>query len=142
MRWVRTGRGLVAVLAVTALVGCGGDDNGGDDANTLDTAPLEDSLTSSIGGGAGGGSSLGGGPQVEDVRVDCPDDVEQKAGATFECGVSAVAGGSAPQPGEPVEGRVRVELKNDEGTKFETQTKIEGGGLTQESSGDLTIQSK
>ena len=104
---------------------------------------LEKSLSSSIGGSGGGTSSFGSaapsGPAFTDVKVDCPDDVEQKAGVAFECGVSAIAGPSAPQPGDAAKGQATVTQGDDEGMKFKTTTKIEGGGTTSESTSDLTI---
>jgi hypothetical protein len=104
--------------------------------SSFDVTAIETALAEQLGGGGGGLSSL------EDVTVECPDDVTAEAGAEFDCEADAVAGADTPEPGAPVTGSITVTLQDDTGEAFDYDGAVEGGGFSQELSGSSTVTSE
>lgn len=97
-----------------------------EEAPEFDVAVLEASLKKSL----SPSSSLSGtGDQPKVQEVDCPEDVEGKAGEKFTCEASGESG---------LAGSVDVELMNDEGTAYRYKGKLKADGFTTESSGTVT----
>lgn len=91
-----------AALAVALVAGCSGSVNIG--GNKLDETKLEDTIESDLSNAVDSGTA---------VSVDCPADVEIKAGATSEC--TAMIGSQALI--------YKVEQTDDEGNVTYTRTK-------------------
>jgi Domain of unknown function (DUF4333) len=62
-------------LALVALAGCGGDAK-------IDASKTEDEIAKGVEEATA----------TEDVKIDCPDDVERKKNDVFECDLSAAGG--------------------------------------------------
>ncbi len=107
--------GAVVVLTIAAG-GCGGgSDATSDSVDSLDTADIESSLESSLGGSSSSFDSST--PAVTDVS--CPDEVEAAAGTTFDCELTGEQG---------LTGSITVTLKNATGTSFKYKGQQESNG--------------
>jgi hypothetical protein len=120
---------LLPLLAVVALglAACGDDGNGGSEEDKLQTAELERRLgealsTETIPGRDSPTSA------VEVRSVECPGEVDAKAGTKFECELQA--------SGE-LTGKVEVTLQDARGQKLEYDAKLQGPGRTVQKSGSL-----
>ena len=77
-RWKTLGAAITAgIYAMAGPVGCGG-------ADTLDTAELENELRVQLSNDAG--------VNPDDVTVNCPDNIETRAGREFDCELTAPNG--------------------------------------------------
>jgi uncharacterized protein DUF4333 len=86
---------LAALALAVPLAACG--------TETIDTGKVEDEVVKGIENQT----------DAENVKVDCPDDVEAKKGDTFECEVSAAKSRGATVSVEQTsdDGHIRWELK-------------------------------
>jgi hypothetical protein len=124
----RVGAACIVALVV-ALTGCGGDggDSGSSGGSGLDTAEIESTLESNLGGS---GSSLDStGPAITDVS--CPDEVEAAADTSFDCTLAGDGG---------LSGDVTVTIKDEAGSEIEYEGSAEAEGFTQEINGNVTAE--
>jgi Domain of unknown function (DUF4333) len=115
-------RRTAVVLALgVALAGCGGDDGGGEDSDSAPTLPaaqldkIENTLESAL-----AGPEAFDEPGADVQAVECPADVEQKAGEEFRCEVRRSDG----------EGVATVTLVDEKGTDISYEAEIAGSKIT------------
>jgi hypothetical protein len=123
VRWAMAASAAVAL----ALAGCGGgsepktastDKPTSSPDETVDTAPIETKLKSSL------SSSTQSGPKV--TTVTCPTSVPAKEGSSFVCQASG---------GQGLKGNVTVTLKDAEGKEYSYKGTLKATGFTETVSG-------
>jgi hypothetical protein len=126
----------LAAAGALALAGCGGDDDngdGGEDSGNEFSAQVEERLKEGISEEPGASNQLDIGPSVRVTGVECPEDIEQRAGEKFDCEMKA----DDLKDDVELSGTVTVTLKDAEGEKLEYQTDLTGPGKTVKQSGTL-----
>lgn len=86
---MRLARYLSVLVCIALLAGCGGGDE-------IDADKTEEEIAAGVEKATA----------TEDVKIDCPDDVERKTGDVFECDLTAAGG---------VKAKVKVTQVDDDG---------------------------